>query len=274
MQIKGGRRHWAAAVIAVGLALGISSAPAQAVSDRLGSGSTLHYGESLMSANGQHELFLGSVINDGLYIVGDSCSAWFLHDFGETAPVEPELRMQTDGNLVLYMAGRAVWSSRTAGNPGAYAVMQSDNNVVVYSAAGRALWNAGAVCNIDYNSDDFIGDQMQTEFRAGHFMQSPDRRYRLVLQSDGNLVLYSPTRAIWSSGTAGNPGAVLRHQTDNNVVLYSKAGKALWSTRTGSNNQQENWQFRSYLSLQNDGNLVLYRESRGAVWSTRTAGRG
>jgi hypothetical protein len=31
----------------------------------------------------------------------------------------------------------------TDGNSGAYAAMQSDGNLVVYSAAGTALWNAG-----------------------------------------------------------------------------------------------------------------------------------
>ena len=31
----------------------------------------------------------------------------------------------------------------TYGNPGAWAIMQGDGNLVVYSAAGTALWNSG-----------------------------------------------------------------------------------------------------------------------------------
>lgn len=55
---------------------------------------------------------------------------------------------------------------------------------------------------------------------------------RLVMQHDGNLVLYaSGGRAVWSSGTFGNTGAFLRLQDDGNMVIY-RNGKALWSSRT------------------------------------------
>ncbi|WP_107528768.1 hypothetical protein, partial [Streptomyces sp. Ru72] len=62
------------------------------------------------------------------------------------------LTMQTDGNLVAYLktgkgVGQALWSSRTGGNPGAYAVMQTDGNLVVYKngggpGTGGALWSS------------------------------------------------------------------------------------------------------------------------------------
>ena len=51
--------------------------------------------------------------------------------------------MQTDGNLVQYVSGKAVWSSQTFGNPGAKAAVQADGNLVVYTADGRrALWSS------------------------------------------------------------------------------------------------------------------------------------
>jgi hypothetical protein len=53
-----------------------------------------------------------------------------------------ELRMQTDGNLVLYRQGTPVWSPNTWGNPGAYTVMQADGNLVIYSKSGTPLWNS------------------------------------------------------------------------------------------------------------------------------------
>jgi hypothetical protein len=81
-----------------------------------------------------------------------------------------------DGNLVLYSStNRALWASRTAGNPGARAVMQGDGNFVIYSAGGRALWATG------------------TENNPGS---------SAVLQRDGNFVIYSASgRALWASGT-------------------------------------------------------------------------
>ncbi|GIG29901.1 S8 family serine peptidase [Cellulomonas marina] len=54
------------------------------------------------------------------------------------------LAMQGDGNLVGYAHGRAFWSSGSHGNAGAYAVLQRDGNLVVYTADGRrALWQSG-----------------------------------------------------------------------------------------------------------------------------------
>lgn len=53
------------------------------------------------------------------------------------------LTMQADGNLVQYVNGAAVWSSQTFGRPGAYAALQPDGNLVVYTADGRsALWSS------------------------------------------------------------------------------------------------------------------------------------
>ncbi|XP_010920490.1 mannose-specific lectin-like [Elaeis guineensis] len=52
------------------------------------------------------------------------------------------LRMQSDGNLVVYGNGNTpLWASNTGGNPGNYVcILQRDRNVVVY---GPALWATG-----------------------------------------------------------------------------------------------------------------------------------
>jgi hypothetical protein len=86
-----------------------------------------------------------------------------------------QLAMQSDGNLVLYQGGNALWSSQTAGSGGAFAIMQDDGNFVVYTAASVAVWSTqtgGMGCGID-----------------------------LAVQTDGNLVLYEAGSAIWSTGT-------------------------------------------------------------------------
>ena len=54
-----------------------------------------------------------------------------------------KLAMLANGDLVEYSNGSQVWDSGTGGNPGAWAVMQTDGNFVVYSAAGDALWATG-----------------------------------------------------------------------------------------------------------------------------------
>ncbi|MFD7639413.1 hypothetical protein ACFV4P_02045 [Kitasatospora sp. NPDC059795] len=58
----------------------------------------------------------------------------------------------------------------------------------------------------------------------------------LVMQSDGNLVLYLDGDTghrgpvLWATGTYGNPGAYASMQPDGNFVVYRQDGGALWST--------------------------------------------
>jgi hypothetical protein len=49
--------------------------------------------------------------------------------------------MQNDGNLVVrsVTAHKALWSSGTQGHPGAYLLEQTDGNLVIYQA-GKPLW--------------------------------------------------------------------------------------------------------------------------------------
>ena len=55
---------------------------------------------------------------------------------------------------------------------------------------------------------------------------------RLVMQHDGNLVVYERHTPKWASGTSGHPGAHLVLQADRNLVIYSATGRALWSSGT------------------------------------------
>ncbi|MFI6763768.1 trypsin-like serine protease [Micromonospora sp. NPDC050417] len=98
------------------------------------------------------------------------------------------------------------------------------------------------------------------------FLTSPNDHFSLLLQSDGNLVLYVDSIPIWATGTVN--GARLANQPDGNVVLYAADGAAVWSTGTFGNGP-------STLRLHDDGNLVLYRNSDLApIWSSGTLRNG
>ncbi|MCU1322225.1 MAG: O-glycosyl hydrolase [Acidobacteriaceae bacterium] len=84
--------------------------------------------------------------------------------------------------------------------------------------------------------------------------------YKLVLQTDGNLVEYNGTTPVWATNTSGSSSAELRLQTDGNLVLYDANGTAHWATNT--QNSTPGW-----LILSNTGTLNLYNGSGALVWS-------
>lgn len=62
---------------------------------------------------------------------------------------------------------------------------------------------------------------------------SCDGRFELVMQTDGNFVVYDAWGSpLWNSETAGHDGAWLAVQDDGNVVVYDAWGAPLWDTGT------------------------------------------
>jgi hypothetical protein len=97
------------------------------------------------------------------------------------------------------------------------------------------------------------------------YVLSPARTYKLIYQTDGNLVLYRANgEFLWNNGKV-NSGGLLKMQTDGNLVSYDAANKALWSTRTHRYPG-------AFLGVQDDGNVVIYAaDSCRALWSIRSA---
>jgi hypothetical protein len=98
----------------------------------------------------------------------------------------------------------------------------------------------------------------------GHLLTSQDGRFRLVMQNDGNLVLYRShdNHATWASGTAGQDTRRAIMQNDGNFVVYHTNGQAGWASGTQGNPG-------SFLLLQNDGNLVVYKPL-APIWASGT----
>jgi len=210
------------------------------------------------------------------------------------------LIMQGDGNLVLYHGGSALWSSKTNGHDGANAVMQGDGNFVVYQSghalwnshtdhhggakldmqddgnlvireSGHAIWATGT--NRRHSSSTPGGTHAKApgrrhaniappgrRLKPGAVIHSPSHAYRLVMQGDGNLVVYKGHKAIWSTGTNGHGGAEAVMQGDGNLVVYWH-GHAIWASHTDHHGGAN-------LHMQNDGNLVIYWHGK-AIWSSK-----
>ncbi|MCI0384122.1 hypothetical protein [Streptomyces sp. CNQ085] len=84
------------------------------------------------------------------------------------------LRVQEDGNFVLYKDGRPVWQAPNAWPNGNCAVFQEDGNFVLYDISGRPLWHSNTW----------------------------SRGETLAVQDDGNVVVYDGNGApVWATNT-------------------------------------------------------------------------
>jgi hypothetical protein len=106
-------------------------------------------------------------------------------------------------------------------------------------------------------------DRLQPGARlvVGESLWSANNRYRLLYQTDGNLVLYDETArtALWATGTGGTTTGQAAMQTDGHFVIYDAEGAVRFSTGTAGNTN-------AYLLVQNDGNVVIYSASGQPLW--------
>jgi surface antigen len=225
-------------------------------SDLLWAGDTLTAGQFLTSPGGQYQLIMQGDGNLVEYMQGHA-----LWSSGTVGHPGARVIMQGDGNLVVYIGHTALWSSGTGGHPAAayYLAVQVDANLVVYTAGGAPLWASSTVSDTLWANDTLT---------AGQYLTSPGGQYKLIMQGDGNLVVYDSAGAIWSSGTAGHPGARVIMQGDGNLVVYL-GSTPLWSSGTGGHAAAA-----FYLVMQGDGNLVVYAPGGTALWASQASWAG
>ena len=144
------------------------------------------------------------------------------------------------------------------------------------------------ICSLANNY--FIGTRsvLQTDevLKSGDFLMSKNRKYVLLLQEDGNLVLYkcfnancpnsSGKRDIWASNTygKGNPPYSLVIQRDNVLVIYDTNKHPIWWNSLTILDRNERvtfqWTSNAYAVLLDDGNFVVYDSQQRLMWDTAT----
>lgn len=88
------------------------------------------------------------------------------------------LTLQHDGNLVLAARGNSLWSTGTSGKRVAVAQVRPSGALVLYTPHRRLTWRTPST-------------------RRHH----RGKEVKLILQDDGNLVLFLGRDPIWSTGT-------------------------------------------------------------------------
>jgi hypothetical protein len=90
------------------------------------------------------------------------------------------------------------------------------------------------------------------QITSGTQIASPDGKFVLQMQSDGNLVLRAPGNIpLGDTHTAGHDGTIAVMQTDGNFVLRAPGNIPVWASGTDGHSG-------TVLQVQDDGGVVLY----------------
>lgn len=164
-----------------------------------------------------------------------------------------------DGLTYRWTAAQGSFSNTTASAPSWTAPGQPGNVTATVTVEDGRGGRATASVTLQVVPRDRL--QAESALLAGQALVSPNSRYRLAYQPDGNLVLYDDVgrTVLFATGTGGLAGRTLL-QGDGNLVVYNSQGLPLWATGTAGH-------ANALLVLLNDGNLVLYRSDGRPIWS-------
>jgi len=196
------------------------------------------------------------------------------------------LDWQSDGNLVLYGPGGAIWQTDTRGkgnklsfhNDGNFVVYKDNKKIKSINSPGKVaskliLYSSGSLvlCKDDFTIvEELVGIQPYTVSlkkmflpingigiqeslsinQFGDILKVED--FCLKWQKDGNLALYGPGGMLWHTATAGK-GNKLSFHNDGNLVVYQD-NFPLWSSNSKNQDVTE-------LILISDGRLLLVKEN-------------
>ena len=120
-----------------------------------------------------------------------------------------------------------------------------------------------------------VGAQMLEQggkLTEGQRINSPSGSHYLVMQSDGNLCIY--TRAdkfVWCSMSLKGSGSSAVLQSDGNLVVYGPDGEPTWSTETMAffDSKYGTAQYKPVrMGVTDDGKLTLFNAAGAAVWTS------
>lgn len=120
-----------------------------------------------------------------------------------------------------------------------------------------------------FAAPSIIGNPMVggSQLAINQMILSPNKNFKLVMQSDGNLVVYQTIdqKPLWASGTMNSGAIVARMQLDGNFVLYNANNASKWATNT-------NGHPGAILTLLDTADLVVYTSITNltVLWTSGT----
>ncbi|HKD79237.1 MAG TPA: hypothetical protein VKH81_06050, partial [Candidatus Angelobacter sp.] len=212
-------------------------------------GQTLPSGSCIASPHWQYFLYMAPDGNVYIYNWAAGAGTWGPGTQGHPGAYA---RLETNGNFVVYdVNGATLWSSGTAGTDAERLNMEDDGRIIIYKSA----WNSGTSTG-QFNwtqlahpgCDVGIGTGTTGTLAAGQCFVSPNGHFELLLQSDGNMVIYNlgvtPAAALWATNTAispVDPGYSMR-----TLYSYDTLGDLLRVEQRGGTTDSTQWRVRTF----------------------------
>gem|GEM_PF-5459591 len=190
------------------------------------------------------------------------------------------LTFQANGNLVLRSLDKVLWHSSTHGQGATTCTFQTNGNLVLRNGSGGVVWHASThgeggsrLYVTDYGNlkmDGAGGLVWHTNTRAttlrvgatlgvGQMLVSKSLSHKLLMQSNGNLVLRKGNTVVTHTQTHGTSATRLVHQANGNLVLRTDANDVVWHSHTHGNTSDR-------LVVTAAGNVVLYGPETNKLW--------
>lgn len=166
------------------------------------------------------------------------------------------------GNFILYDAQDFIlWNSNT------HSLFTTPPSLMYIEEGGELIIAcAGDEFDISIGKRSSIFNQGGISFLIRK-LRSPNGQYELIMQADGNLVLFDQGVPFWATGTDGSGATKATMQRDGNLVLYDNNNHAVWATNS---NQEAPFLPGPNLKLQDDRNLVIYHNNAEPLWASNT----
>jgi hypothetical protein len=227
-----------------------------------------YMGDSLKSANNKWRLMVTAHGDLWLQNVAkNELVAGFGSSNTDTMRATFELRRNGDIAIKGRSSSQVLWNVNLRGfqaylsisDSGILVVRAFDSNIYLWSNKSQNADQHGHKLT-DYFSDPLFYFADATDFTTNTTRYSPNLRYSLSFQSDGNLVLRDITTniAIWSSETT-DKGKTLRLEKGGQIRVLDSNNTSLWSSNTASTDST-----RTILVADNNGAVVVMAKTSTA----------
>jgi hypothetical protein len=161
-------------------------------------------------------------------------------------------------------------STDRKGTSPAKVILLDDGALTLYDAYGVVIWFSKKSEMQEGHHGLNIGHVLNNNLtmKQEMFLKAPVTSFHARLQSDGNFVLYRSENfdsgnSYWATATNGKGSAPYRlvMQSDNNLVIYDAHNKAIWSTGTNGKGHGP-----ARLVLDDSGHLKVLDGDNHELW--------